>query len=114
MEIEHWCAYFFPYYRDSSKWTGASSSRLNDDTQLCTPHSVGLLWTSTSQQSTIETSVSPAGFEPTFPASEFPQTHALDLAGATNGCVAVAWSLLPMRVGTVGSPVSMDVKLDLL
>jgi hypothetical protein len=54
-----------------------------------TPHSVGLLWTddqpdaktSTSQHTTLrQTSMLPARFEPTIPASERPQTHALDRA----------------------------------
>jgi hypothetical protein len=55
-----------------------------------TPHSVGLLWTSdqpdeeTSTYTTHnthnrQTSMYPAGFEPTIPVSERPQTHALDL-----------------------------------
>jgi len=59
-------------------------SRIHDCIQLDTPHSEGLLWTSDqpantqhSQQTDIQT---PAGFEPTIPESEWPQTHALDLA----------------------------------
>jgi hypothetical protein len=54
-----------------------------------TPHSVGLLWTrdqlvaetSTWQHTTLTTDrhpCHPAGFEPTIPVSERPQTHALD------------------------------------
>ena len=54
-----------------------------------TPHSVGLLWTSdhivtqtsTRQHTTLTTDGHhrhQAGFEPTFPKSERPQTHALD------------------------------------
>jgi hypothetical protein len=63
------------------------ASRLHSDT----PHSVGLLWTndqadaetSTWQITTLTRDRHPcpsAGFEPTIPASERPQTHALDLA----------------------------------
>ena len=53
------------------------------------PHSVGLLWTSdqldaetfSQQHTTQETGIhSLAGFEPAFPASERPQTHALHRA----------------------------------
>jgi len=57
-------------------------------TQNDTPQSVGLLWTSdqpdadssTWQHKTHkrQTSMFPAGFEPTIPASEYLQTHALD------------------------------------
>ena len=58
-----------------------------------TQHSVGLLWTSdqldaeisTRQNPTLttgKTSMLPAGFEPTIPASERPQTHALDRAAS--------------------------------
>ena len=63
---------------------------LHDHT-LDTPHSVGLLWTS--DRPVVETSTwqhtalstdrhthTPAGFEPTMPANERPQTHALDCA----------------------------------
>jgi len=52
-----------------------------------TPHSVGLLWTSdqsdaetSTWQHTRQTSMPPVGFEPKIPASERPQTHALDRA----------------------------------
>jgi len=55
------------------------------------PHAVGLLWTSdqpdaetsTGQHTTLtrrQTSMPPAGLEPTIPANERPQTHALDRA----------------------------------
>ena len=53
-------------------------------------HSVGLLWTSdhpfadtsTRRHTTLkwQTSMPPAGFQPTAPANERPQTHVLDLA----------------------------------
>jgi len=53
-----------------------------------TPHSVGLFWTSdepgaetsTWQHTTHNRQISmhPAGFKPAFPASEWPQTHAID------------------------------------
>ena len=63
------------------------ASRSHSDT----PHSVGLLWTSdqpnaetsTWQHTTLtrDSACMPlAGFEPTIPASEGPQTHALDRA----------------------------------
>jgi len=56
---------------------GASRLRLLD-----TPHSVGLLWTSyqpDNTQHSQETDIHvPAGFEPAVPASERPQTHALN------------------------------------
>jgi hypothetical protein len=61
------------------------ASRSHSDT----PHSVGLLWTSdqpdaetatytTHNNHKRQTSMPPAGFEPAIPASEPPQTHALD------------------------------------
>jgi hypothetical protein len=60
-----------------------------------TPHSVGLLWmcgqtdaeTSTWQHTTQTRDISmpPAGFEPTIPASERPQTHVLDRAATGIG-----------------------------
>jgi hypothetical protein len=62
---------------------------------LDTPHSVGLLWVS--DQSVAETSACkththmrqiflvPPEFEPAIPASEWPQTHALDCAAAGIG-----------------------------
>jgi hypothetical protein len=63
------------------------ASRSHSDT----PHSVELLWTSdqpdvktsTWQHTTLtrdKTSMPPVGFEPTIPASERPQTHALGRA----------------------------------
>ena len=60
-----------------------------------TPYAVGLLWMS--DQPNAETKHSthkrqtdihdPAGFEPTIPVSERPQTHALDRAAAGIGCI---------------------------
>jgi hypothetical protein len=57
--------------------------------RLDTPHSVGLLWTNdqpeaetptdNKQQSQATDIQAPAGFKPTIPASEQPQTHDLDL-----------------------------------
>jgi hypothetical protein len=49
------------------------------------PHSVGLLWTrdlylTTHNTHNTQTTIPPAGFEPSIPASERPQTHALDRA----------------------------------
>jgi len=62
-------------------------SRIHDHIQLDTPHSEGLLWTSDQPDNTQhsqETDIqAPAGFEPTIPASEWPQTHTLDLATGT-------------------------------
>jgi len=69
-------------------------SRLHSDT----PHTVGLHWTSdqlvaeTSTSTTHNThkrqaSMSPAGFEPAIPASERPESHALDRAATGVGQV---------------------------
>ena len=58
--------------------TGASQSHSDR------PHSVGLLWTGDQHDNTQileeKTFMLPAGFEPAIPASEGPQTHALDRA----------------------------------
>ena len=58
------------------------ASRSHSDT----PQSVGFLWTSdethaetSAWQYTRQTSMPPEGFEPTIPAGELPQTHALGL-----------------------------------
>ena len=60
---------------------------------LDTPHSVGLLWTCYQPENTQhsqETDIHvPAGFEPTIPASEQPQTHALDRTATGIGLVDV-------------------------
>jgi len=74
---------FFVPWRKSPQWAKASSLlRIDDHAQLDTPHSAGLLWTSdqpgadtsTWQHTTLtrdrQTSMPPAGFESTFPASE--------------------------------------------
>ena len=61
-----------------------------------TPHSVGIHWTSNRAVTETPickkhnfhnrlTSIPPAGFEPPIPASEQPQTHALDRAEAEIG-----------------------------
>jgi hypothetical protein len=55
------------------------ASRSHSDT----PHSVGLLWASDRPDNT-QTSIPPAGFKPTMPASERPQTHASDSAATGN------------------------------
>jgi len=60
-----------------------------------TPHSVGLLWTSdrpVAAHSTHDrqTSIPPAGFQPTNPASEWLQTHALDRAATVIGRLLTA------------------------
>jgi len=86
--------YFFPHCATSPHWDKASLSRLPDHTQ--TLYSEGLLWTSdqpdaeplyltTHTTHKRQTSMPPAGFEPTIPGSERPQTHALDRA-ATGIC----------------------------
>ena len=75
------------------------ASRSHSDT----PHLVGLFWTndkhdaetSTSTHNTHkrQTSMPPAGFKPTIPASERPQTHALDRAatGISDCCVGTCY-----------------------
>jgi hypothetical protein len=67
------------------------ASRLHSDT----PHSIGHLWTSTKpdaetwqQAHKRKTSMPPAGFEPTVPASELPQTHALERAATGIGSLS--------------------------
>jgi hypothetical protein len=68
------------------------TSRSHSDT----PHSVGLLRTSDQPDLTThnthkrQTFLPPAGFEPTIPASERPQTHALD--GAATGIAVCQYS----------------------
>jgi len=78
------CLFFAPTrFRVMASSDGTSRSHSD------TPHSVGLLWTSDrpeAETSTCtthnthkrQTTAPPAGFEPTIPASERPQTHALD------------------------------------
>jgi hypothetical protein len=88
----------FPFLRAQQPLVGhgiqiTEASRSHSDT----PHSVGL-WksdrsdaeTSTWQHSTYkrQTSMFPAGFESTIPASEQPQTHAWDRAATVIGPVA--------------------------
>jgi hypothetical protein len=60
-----------------------------------TPHSVALLWMSEQPYAELyltthdthnrQTSIPPRGFEPTSPASELPQTYALDRVVTGNG-----------------------------
>jgi hypothetical protein len=68
------------------------ASRSHSDT----PHSVGFLWTrdrpdaetstcTTHDTHKRQTSMPPTGFEPAIPASERPQTHALDRAATGIG-----------------------------
>jgi len=68
------------------------------------PHSVGLLWTSdltrrrdlyltTHNARNRQTSMPPAGFKTTIPASERPQKHALDRA-ATGTVLHIKWVLI--------------------
>ena len=77
-----------------------------------TPQSVGLLWTSdqpeaqasTRQHTTLTTDkhpCPPVGFEPTIPASERPQTHALDCS-ATGIGIHSEFLLLLARQPPVG------------
>jgi hypothetical protein len=86
--------YFFPMAQQPLVGQGLliiESSLSHSDT----PHLVGLLWTrdqlvaetSTWEHSTHkrQTSMLPAGFEPTIPANERPQTHALDRAATGIG-----------------------------
>jgi len=67
-------------------------SRLHDHTD--TPQSAGLLWTSDQPHANTSTSqhttfTPPAGFGPSIPASERPQTHAFDRAATGIGTTAV-------------------------
>jgi hypothetical protein len=72
------------------------------ESHLDTPYSVGLLrtsdqpdaHTSTTTHNTRkrQTSMPPAGFEPTFPASERLQTHYLDRAASVIGCTGLGIS----------------------
>jgi hypothetical protein len=56
---------------------------------LSDTHSVGLLWTrdrltQTHTEHSKQTSIPPAGFEPTIPVSESPLTHVLDRTASDN------------------------------
>jgi hypothetical protein len=84
--------HFFYSGATSPQWAKSPLTGLHDCTQ--TPHSVALLWTSdqpdaetsTWQHTTLTTDrhpCPPGGFEPTIPASDRPQTHALE--GAATG-----------------------------
>ena len=97
--------FFFVAYRpDFGVWASLSHS-------LYTPHSVGLLWTSdqpdlyltTHNTHKTQTSMTPAGFEPAIPASERPQTHALDRA-ATATDSNTRYSLKTERQGIFEVP----------
>ena len=57
-----------------------------------TPHSVGLLWMGV--QPDTQTSMPLAGFEPTIPTSERPQTHALNGAATGTGKITITQKLL--------------------
>jgi hypothetical protein len=57
------------------------ASRSHSDT----PHSVGLLWTRDQPDAEKFIRQQTAGFEPTIPVSERPQTHALDPAATGFG-----------------------------
>ena len=82
---------FLLLWRNSPQWAKASSlSRIRDCTQ--TQHTLGKtpldkrsarrrdLYLTTHITHNREISMPPVGFEPTIPASERPQTHALDRA----------------------------------
>jgi hypothetical protein len=85
-----WSVLFFFKWRNSPYRAMAYSvSRFHDHIQLDTPHSVGLLWTSdqpdaetatitTHNKHKARTCMPSARIEPAIPASERPQTHALD------------------------------------
>ena len=78
-----------------SQAMASSFLRFFEITHSDTPQSVGLLWTSdqlvaetsTWQHNTHnrQTSMPPAGFEPTISAGERPQTYALDRAATGTG-----------------------------
>ena len=86
-----------PPMASQPSWAKASSLlRFRDDTQLDTPHSVGLLRTSdrpvaaasawqTHNTYKRQTPQPPAGFEPAIPVSERPHSHALDRAATGIG-----------------------------
>ena len=86
--------------------------RMHDDTSD-TSHSVWLLWksdqpvaqTSPWQQNTLnkrQTSMLPAGFEPTIPAIERPQTHALACAANGISLNVHQWAETPYSVQWLG------------
>ena len=89
--------HFFPYGSSALiRVVASSDSRLLNSIQLDTPHSIGLLWTSdqldaetctcpTHNTHNRQTSMLPASLEPAIPASECPQTDALDGAAAGIG-----------------------------
>jgi len=71
--------------------------------QSHTPQSAGLLWTNDqpdaetspdNTQHSQETSMPPAGIEPAIPASERPQTHALDRAATGSQLILVTFNSL--------------------
>ena len=89
--VNYW--FIFPHCSTVPQWTRAPSlSRLHAHSQTL-PHTVGLPWTSNRNiardilpynvQHSQETCMSPVVCEPAIPASERPQTHALD--GADTG-----------------------------
>ena len=106
--------------------TGPHHSRVFCITHSDAPHSVGLLWTSdrlvaetsTRQHTTLtnrQTSLPQAGFKPTIPASERPQTYALDRAvtGIGNFTVPVYYILRKIRVKNMGRCSSVIIVIRL-
>jgi hypothetical protein len=81
-----------------------------------TPHSIGLLWSSdqsdvetfTWQHTTLTADMPPAGFEFTIPASEQPQTHALNRAAS--GIGSIFFSSLKLMVITESTCLT-DIKV---
>ena len=91
--------FFFMALTAQSRAMASSFLRFFEITHNDTPQSIGLLWTSdqpvaetsTWQHTTFtrQTSMPPAGFEPTISAGEQPQTYALDRAATGTGRLRV-------------------------
>ena len=89
------------FYHGASATSGPESIQKSiRDYPQDTPHSVGLFWMSvqpdaeTSTRQHTQTSMPLAGFEPTIPASERPQTHALNGAATGSGKITITQNLL--------------------
>ena len=113
--------YFLFILRDSPHWTRASSfTRFLDQTQRqptvgrtpldewpCRRRDLYLTAHNTHNR---KTSMPPVGFEPTFSASERPQTYALDRAATGTGQIDISWvnyfqtsRHMPVRPFIIGS-----------